>query len=137
MEGYRFTVDHKVVWRDLDALRHVNNAVYATYFEIARLAYLAELAGGLDKLYSLILAEVLITFRSPAVLGQDLTIGARTVSIGNSSMVLEHLIEDAGSGRVIATGRSVLVHYDYQTQQSRPIPAEWRTAIAAFEGQTF
>jgi len=137
VEGYRFTVQHRVAWRDLDALKHVNNAVYATYFETARLDYLAKLAGGIDQVYGLILAEVLITFRSPAEYGQALEIGARTTSIGNSSMVIEHLIEDATSGQVVATGRSVMVHYDYDSKRSLPIPAGWRTAIAEFEGRTY
>ena len=35
----------QIRWRDLDALGHVNNAVYLTYFELARLAYVRTLLG--------------------------------------------------------------------------------------------
>ena len=35
----------QIRWRDLDALGHVNNAVYLTYFELARLAYVRALLG--------------------------------------------------------------------------------------------
>jgi acyl-CoA thioesterase FadM len=40
------------------------------------------------------------------------------------------------AGEVVATGRTVQVAYDYQTQQSIPVPAAWREAIAAFEGES-
>ena len=35
----------QIRWRDLDALGHVNNAVYLTYFELARLAYIRAVLG--------------------------------------------------------------------------------------------
>ena len=35
----------QVRWRVLDALGHVNNAVYLTYFELARLGYIRALLG--------------------------------------------------------------------------------------------
>jgi acyl-CoA thioesterase FadM len=45
-----------------------------------------------------------------------------------------YVIEDAATGRVLADGAAVLVAYDYHTQQSIPIPDEWRQAITRFEG---
>lgn len=39
-----------VRWGDMDALGHVNNATYFTYFEQVRVAWLARLAGGTEGL---------------------------------------------------------------------------------------
>lgn len=39
MKDYRFTLTIPVIFHDLDAMGHVNNVVYLTYFETARIAY--------------------------------------------------------------------------------------------------
>ena len=45
MPAFKFSTQIEVRFRDLDALGHVNNAVYLTYFEIARLHYCKHLFG--------------------------------------------------------------------------------------------
>ena len=45
MEGYRFVLPREVEFRDLDVADHVNNAVYLTYLETARIRYLIEVLG--------------------------------------------------------------------------------------------
>ena len=134
MEGFRSVYAHRVIFRDLDVLGHVNNAVYATYFETGRMEYLAEL--GEASPMSLILAEVTITYKSPAFMRERLHIGTRVTEIRNSSFVVEGQIVEEQTGRLVATSRAVLVHYDYAEGRSRPIPQEWRDAISQFEGRS-
>lgn len=136
MEGFPFRLEQSVVWRDLDALGHVNNAVYATYFENARLAYFTQLhQGDHSSLRSLILADLQITFKSPAFLPERLVIGARVSEIRTSSLLFESQIIEQESGRLIATSRAVVVHYDYDANQSRPVSPALRAAISRFEGK--
>ena len=131
MEGFRSVYEHRVIFRDLDALGHVNNAVYATYFETGRMEYLAGLPA-VDSA-SLILAEITITYRSPAFLREQLLIGTRVTEVRNSSFVVEGQIEEKQTGRLVATSRSVIVHFDYKLGKSQPVPATWREAFAQFE----
>jgi acyl-CoA thioester hydrolase len=49
--------------------------------------------------------------------------------MGRSSFVLEFRVEERGSGRLVAEGRKVLVHYDYTAGRSIPIPPELRARI--------
>jgi acyl-CoA thioester hydrolase len=137
LEGFRFTIERRVEWRDLDALGHVNNAVYATYFETSRLEYIAQLTGGQTNLFGLILAELTITYKSPAFLREVLVIGTRVSEIRNSSFIVEGEIREKETGRLVATSRAVIVHYDYNENRSKPVPPEWREKIARFEGRTF
>jgi len=51
----------------------------------------------------------------------------------NASFLMDYSIEEQGTGRVMASGQSVNVAYDYAVGQSIPIPAEWRATIEAFE----
>ncbi|MBP2018787.1 acyl-CoA thioester hydrolase [Symbiobacterium terraclitae] len=137
MEGFRFTFEQQVVFRDIDMLGHVNNAVYATYFETARVEYLHNLTADLETLVTFILAEITITYKSPAYLRERLVIGLRVTEIGNSSMVFEGRIVEKETGRLVATSRAVLVHFDYKNQRPVPVPAELRARIGRFEGREF
>lgn len=135
MEGFPFVWEQQVVFRDIDMLGHVNNAVYATYFETARVEYLHQLLGERAGQYGFILAEITITYRSPTYLRERLLIGLRVAEIRNSSMIFDGQITEKTTGRLVATSRAVLVHYDFQAQRPVPIPQELRAAIARFEGR--
>ncbi|MCX6028432.1 MAG: thioesterase family protein [Chloroflexi bacterium] len=120
-------------WRDLDALGHVNNAVYLTYFEVARLGYIRALLGDdiqrdprtlLPVGFQFILAEVTCSFRSPATLSDRLIVAIWVSQVGRKSFVFEYRISDEVTGRLVAEGCSTQVWYDYAAGESRTVPAE-------------
>lgn len=131
---FRFPATLEVVWRDLDALGHVNNAVYFSYLEYARIKYLQELGLAFRDLQDVgfILAEATCTYHSPLSLGERVTIWVRVSEMRTSSFVFEYRVE-GGDGRLVATARTVQVCYDYAAGRSVPIPDRWRAAITAYE----
>ncbi|MDN5272674.1 thioesterase family protein [Chloroflexus sp. MS-CIW-1] len=132
---YPFHYRIEVRFRDLDALGHVNNAVYATYFESARIAYYQRLVGGsLDRL-GIILAELTISYKAPAHFGDELLVGVRVSKIGGKSFTMDYAIARVGDGALIATGQSVLVAYDYAAGRSVPVSDEFRARVAEFQGE--
>ena len=121
-----------VRFADLDGMGHVNNAVYSTYLEQARLAWFWSHDGdGADPmpLRDVILARTEIDFRSPAVFGDTVDIGVRPTRLGTKSFDLEY--ELRAGGRLVAEARSVLVGYDYDRAESVPIPDRWRRRLQA------
>ena len=120
MDGYPFTTRERVRFRDCDSMGHVNNAVFSTYLEEARIAVL----GGLN---AFILARVEIDFRSELRAGEEVEVGTRCPRVGTKSFELEH--ELRADGRVVASARSVLVAYDYERGESVPVPAELRRRL--------
>ena len=130
MDGYRYVYTQEVAFRDLDAFGHVNNGVYLTYIENARIGYARDVIG-IESLEGLlmIVASVKIDFRSRANLGDTLEIGARTTRVGTKSFDLEH--EITADGRVVAEGKSVLVSYDYERGESVPVPDALRERLGA------
>jgi acyl-CoA thioester hydrolase len=110
----------RVRFRDCDAMGHVNNAVYSTYLEEARI-------GVLGDLVDFILARVEIDFRSELRNGEDVEVRTRCSRIGTKSFDLEHVI--SADGRVVAEARSVLVSYDYELGASIEVPAELRARL--------
>lgn len=133
----------QIRWRDLDALGHVNNAVYVTYLELARLAYIRTLLGPdapMDRQtmlpvdFQFILAEVNIRYRYPATLGDQLVVSVWVSSVGRKSWVFDYRITDENTGRLIADGCSTQVWYDYGTGTSLVMPEEIVARIEALQG---
>jgi acyl-CoA thioester hydrolase len=128
----------QVRWRDLDALGHVNNAVYLTYFELARLGYIRALLGEAAEIdprtllpvdFQFILAEVTCCYRSPATLRDRPAVTIWVSRVGRKSFVFEYRITDEVTGRLIAEGCSTQVWYDYAAGESRVIPKEIATQM--------
>lgn len=133
----------QIRWRDLDPLAHVNNAVFISYFEYARLAYIGELLGPdapvdrqttLPVDFQFILAEVTCIYRSPVTLGDKPVVEVWVSQVGEKSFVFDYRMTDEPSGRLLAEGRSTQVWYDYMTGTSQVIPAEIVTKIEARQG---
>src|SRR5687768_12872963 len=142
-----FAHRHRVQVRlvDTDAMGHVNNANYLTYVEIARVAYYEQVTGnalpigvhGAEE--GMILAEIRMTYRSPAFYGETLTVETRIERIGRTSFGMVHRITAPesryGPARLIAVADSTLVSYDYPDERAIPVPDEWRSAMREFEGR--
>jgi len=137
LSDFPVTVPIVVRFRDIDAMGHVNNAVYLTYFEIGRVAFHQTLAGT-EPLnpggFEFILAEVTCSYRSPAHLGETLLVGIRVSSVGRKSFTFQYELRDQASGRLVAEGRSVQVMYDYGAQRSKLVSDEFLARVEALQG---
>jgi acyl-CoA thioester hydrolase len=105
--------------------------------EQARIGYISHLGlwnGGSFLDVGIILADARLVFKAPVLFGQKVRVGVRVKRLGNKSLDMEYCLEDAGSGRELAIGSTVLVAYDYRAGRTIPIPEDWCKAIAEFEG---
>ncbi len=126
MEGFDFVHRETVRFRDVDSIGHVNNAVFLTYLEEARIAYL--LPFGAD-VTNMILARVEIDFRAPLRMGDEIEIGVRPAGVGTKSFQLEYEVRSGDT--VAAEAKTVIVSYDYESGRSVELPETWREALAA------
>ena len=134
MEGYQVVFEHEVRFRDLDAMRHVNNVAFVALMEDARMEYWKALTRVQDlKGINFILAEVSCRYLSPAYLGETIRIGIRASNISTKSFQFEYRMEDKASGRLITEGSSVQVMYDYKQKKTMPLEQKMRDAVAALE----
>jgi acyl-CoA thioester hydrolase len=126
VEGFDFVHRETVRFRDVDGMGHVNNAVYLTYLEEARIAFLRPM--GADP-SGMILARVEIDFRAPLSEGNELEIGVRPVRVGSKSFELAY--EVRVGEKVAAEAKTVIVSYDYASGRSVAVPDRWREGLAA------
>jgi acyl-CoA thioester hydrolase len=137
MEGFHFVHAQEVMFRDLDVFGHVNNAVYLTYIENARIGYMREVLGvESPEDLLVIVAKVNIDFRSRASLGEMLEIGARVPRIGTKSFDLDHEVRGPDA-RLVAVASTTLVTFDYRADTTMPVPDLWRERIQSFEAKDF
>ena len=134
---FRFSTPITVRYSDLDAQGHMNHARYLSFMEEARVHYARALGlwTDLDDFATMgqIVAEASCTYLRPVKLGQTVDVALRTTRIGNKSLEMAYQLSVAGE--VVATARTVQVAFDYQAQRSVPVPAAWRAALAAYEGE--
>jgi acyl-CoA thioester hydrolase len=142
---FRYRREMEVRFGDTDAMGHVNNATFLTYLEMARLGYHEAVIGrplplathGASE--SMILAEVRLTFRSPAYYGETLTIEARVGRVGRTSFTQDYRITAPasryGEARLVAVADAVQVMYDYATERPVPVSDDMATALEAYEGK--
>jgi len=129
----------QVRFRDIDAFGHVNNAVFFSYVEQARIRYLLDvLQPGVDfDRLPLILARVELDYRSPIAFGEDVTVETRVDRVGRSSFGMSHRMIAGAEARLVGDVHTVLVTYDYTLARPMPVPGDWRERFAAHEGHPF
>jgi len=135
MEGFRHVIPIVVRFRDIDAMGHVNNAVFFTYLESARVEYMRSVVFGTASRNlseaGLILARISCDFKQPIYYGQTVAVGTQVAEIRNSSFLIEQRI--AADGQLAALAEAVVVCYDYQAGKSVRVPDEYRARVDAFE----
>jgi len=128
MKGYHFKTQIPLRFADIDALGHVNNAIYLTYFEIARSAYWAEIIQWDWKVLGIIIRKSVVDYLKPITLSDKIYAYVRTSKIGNSSFELEYILvkKNNGNEEICTTGQTLCVAFDYTTQKPAHIPSEQR-----------
>lgn len=124
----RFPVETR--YADYDSKGHVNNAIYLTYFEMARHRAWVERMGQ-DADFTFILAEATVRYLSEAMIGQPLDIEILTAEVRSKSWTWNYVIRSVGDGRVVANGVTVQVMYDYEAKRTIPVPDDTRRLLQA------
>ncbi len=124
-----YVVPWQVIFRDIDAFGHVNNAVYLTYFEWARAQLWFELSGGAGaRDIGFIVAHAEIDFKAQIGL-EPIEIAVRIGEMRNSSFDTHYEIRNRNGKQIAATGTVVVVLFDWKRNAKTPIPDELREKV--------
>lgn len=130
------TIEFAVRWSDMDALGHVNNARYFTYFEQARVAYferLAQAVPGRRPAFGTILVSTRCDFLRPLAYPEVVVVGAKVREVRTTSLSMDYAIFGGPDREVCAVGSAVIVVYDYEKKVKVPVPPDLRARIEAVE----
>ncbi|PKL83239.1 MAG: acyl-CoA thioesterase [Ignavibacteriae bacterium HGW-Ignavibacteriae-3] len=138
LKDYKHNIKIEVRFSDLDAMRHVNNAIYLTYLEEARISYFNDLFSlkteNLD--YEAVVARIEIDYIRPIMLGDAVEVYTRISKLGIKSVDVEHIIAVREGEKLIKAAASFtkLVYFDYKNKTTKEIAEEVRKTIAEYEG---
>ena len=132
-QGGWYVVPWQVVFRDIDTFGHVNNAVYLTYFEIARTALWLDMTGGAssrDVGFIVVRAEV--DFRLQIGL-EPIEIRVRIGDMRTTSFDTLYEIRTSNGQLIAATWKVVVVLFDWKANEKTPITDELRSKVRMFQ----
>jgi len=125
------TTDVDLRFQDLDAAGHLNNAVYVTVIEEARVAYLEDVLDLSLAEMTIVVAAVSVEFQQPVTDPTAITVHTTVTDLGETSFEMAYELHHQDT--VVATGETVQVTVDPGAREPVPIPTDWRDGITAHE----
>lgn len=127
---FPFVTTVHAMFRDIDGVGHVNNAVYLTWVEEARVRYVFDRRGPCTIAeLDFILASAQLDFRSPVRLLEEVDLWCGPSRVGNRSWELSYEGRACSDGRLVVEARTVQVQYDYTLNQAVPLPGDWKALL--------
>lgn len=137
LDQFNFSFPIQMRWNDMDALGHVNNGIYVTYFEIARGKYMLDACPQWDWQKDMFLiANVNVDYRKELLLtAQNPRVYMRTSKIGTKSFVLEYAITSQKGEELIlhASGSTTQIMFDMKSRTTIEIPDWVRESLTTFD----
>ena len=126
---------------EMHAYRHLNNGVYVSWFEQARLEWLQSLGfsydGFADREEWFVVARTEVDFRAPLLIDQDIALETRVERLGRSSVTFRQRMRRAHDGRpqdpVVCEAVTVMV-FTGPEGTAIPIPDDLRAAVGPLPG---
>lgn len=138
-ETFRASLPIQIRFSDVDALGHINNNMYFSYFDLGKTTYFEKIkpsaVNWTDGL--LVIAHIEVDFLSPIYYKENIAVDTKVIKLGDKSGVFLQQIRNIKTSEVKCRCESVFVTFDAHTQSSMPIPAAWREAISGYEGVEF
>ena len=139
LDDYPIQTTLTVRWNDMDALGHVNNTVYFSFFEAARIRFYESLnvvPTREGKKFGFNLVATSCNFRREICYPADAIIASRIAKIGRSCFHFEHAIFTNGYDDPAAEATAVLVWTDFDARKSVELPDDLRAALEVYVGTT-
>ena len=117
---------------DVDSFMHVNNIWQQSYFDMGKTEFYTKVlgvTGVFDKL-RIITASTHTDYIGQVRLTDDIVVTTDVSRLGNKSMTLHQCIKSGE--RVLTESSSVMVAFDFETQQTVQIPEEWREKLSRY-----
>ena len=120
-DDYTFHHRTKTRWKDLDAFQHINNAVFLSYFEDARIA-LFDRWNLQPNGKSLIVAKIVVNYYKQLLHPSDFLIGQKVSRVGNTSFDIQSTMFNENDD-VISDALITCVCFDFDKQLKKPVYA--------------
>jgi len=132
LEGYPVVTEIPVAWGEMDALNHVNNAVYFRYFETARLDFFKHVELMEEMAVTKVgpvLGDTYCKYRLPVTYPDTLSVGSRVTDVKEDRFTMEYAIVSNKQGKITTTGTATIVMFDFASNQKALLSIRLHNAI--------
>ncbi len=135
---FHHSIPVQIRFNDVDMFGHLNNTVYVQFLDQGKYAYFRQFMDGPfgSTPTAPVIANINVDYIEPAHIDDRLSVCTAITSVGDSSLVLEQIIED-DSHRVKCRARTVMVNIDMRKGIPVTVDDNWRKLIGDFEGRDF
>ncbi|MGR5094052.1 acyl-CoA thioesterase [Vibrio maritimus] len=133
LEGFPVVTEIPVAWGEMDALNHVNNAVYFRYFETARLDYFSHIHLMEDMAVTNIgpvLGDTYCRYKLPVTYPDTLLVGSRITDVKDDRFTMEYQIVSKKLQKVTTIGHATIVMFNFGTNKKANLSETLLQAIA-------
>jgi acyl-CoA thioester hydrolase len=133
---YKYSALTRVGFSDTDAQGVVYYGRYLPYFDLARTEYLRHLRllRSRPSDCEFVMRAATIEYVAPAVFDDAIEVFVRQRRIGRTSATFDHAAYRIEDDELMVTAQQTMVYVDRVGRTATPIPASYREAIGAFEG---
>ena len=135
MEGFSFSTDVRIRFAETDAQGIAHHASFVVWFEVARVAYLAQHAGGYQAIrergIEALTTEVSVRYHRAAYFDETLRVWTRCVDLRGARFTYEYRIER--DGELVADGYTRHATVERESYRPTRVPAWLAEAIATAE----
>lgn len=135
-ETFKATLPIQIRFNDIDAMGHINNNIYFSYFDLGKTTYFETIkptaVSWTDGL--IVVAHIEVDFFSPIYYKEKIAVDSKVTKLGDKSGTFLQQIRNVDNGEIKCRCTSIFVTYNAQTQSSMPIPDNWREVISRYEG---
>ncbi len=133
---FNHTTPIQLRFNDFDALGHVNNSVYFSFYDLGKTSYFNEVMPDVstNREVGVVIGHIEVSFLLPVYPGENVSVETAVVEVGNKSFKLLQRLIDMDTSEVKCICHTVMVCFDAKTKTTRPISDAWRKAMADFEG---
>jgi acyl-CoA thioester hydrolase len=132
VDGFSFSTEVRIRFAETDAQGIAHHASFVVWLEVARVAHLAERAGGYQSIrergLEALTTEVCLRYHRAAYFDETLTVWARCVDVRGARFTYEYAVER--SGELVADGYTCHATVDRETYRPTRVPSWLVDAIA-------
>ncbi len=135
--NFKHTVPIQLRFNDFDALGHVNNSVYFSFYDLGKTSYFNEVMPGMatSKEVGVVIANIQVSFLLPVYPNENVAVQTAVVEIGTKSFKLYQQLINVDTNEVKCICQTVMVGFDANSKTTKLISDEWRKAMIDYEGR--
>ena len=134
---FKHIVPLQIRFKDIDALGHLNNSVYFSFYDLGKASYFETVKGKeIDwKDADIVIANIHADFFSPVFFKDSIVVQTTVAEIGNKSMRVLQQIINIQTKEIKAECSTIMVGFDVKLSAAKEISETWRKCTSQYEGR--